>query len=127
MRVLFLIAFLLGLAAPVASAASSTALRLTYDEDSMRPGPRTTWTLRCDPVGGDHPRRAAVCRALARTGWRVFQPMQRETVCAEIFGGPQVALVTGRVAGHRVWARLSRTDGCEIARWDRVEGLLPRG
>ena len=42
-------------------------------------------------------------------------------------GGPQVAIVSGRVRGHRVWARLSRGDGCQMERWDRIPSLLPAG
>jgi len=36
--------------------------------------------------------------------------------------------VVGKVAGKRVWASFSRTNGCHIARWDRLSPwLLPRG
>jgi hypothetical protein len=49
-------------------------------------------------------------------------------VCTQIYGGPQVARVTGRIDGRRVWATLGRTDGCEISRWDRLSPwLLPAG
>ena len=41
-----------------------------------------------------------------------------------IYGGPQVALVTGTLRGVKVWARFRRRDGCEIARWNRVAFLL---
>jgi hypothetical protein len=47
------------------------------------------------------------------------------TACTEIYGGSQVALVTGTVAGERVWARLRRDDGCQIARWERNRFLVP--
>jgi hypothetical protein len=36
------------------------------------------------------------------------------------------ALVTGIYFGRPVWARLSRVDGCAIARWQRVAFLFPR-
>jgi hypothetical protein len=45
--------------------------------------------------------------------------------CIEIYGGPQVARVTGTFRGRRVWATFRRTDGCEIARWNRVRFLFP--
>lgn len=127
MRVLLVVGCLVVLLAPVAGATSSTTLRITYDEDSTRSGPRITWTVRCDPLGGDHPRRAAVCRSLARLGWSAFRPVPRDMACAEIYGGPQVAVVTGHVDGRRVWARLSRIDGCQIERWGRITALLPAG
>lgn len=117
----------LALVAPVAQAAPSTVLTITYLEDSARPRDRVRWTLRCEPAGGTHPRRVAACRELGRLGWRAFRPPPPDAACAELYGGPQVALVTGRVDGHRVWARLSRVDGCQIERWGRVPSLLPPG
>jgi hypothetical protein len=39
-----------------------------------------------------------------------------------------LAIVAGQVDGRRVWAKLTRIDGCQIARWDRVPAaLLPAG
>lgn len=96
-----------------------TALRVVYYEDGREPETRIVRTLRCDPVGGDHPRRTAACRELARLGIATLRPVPRDAVCAQIDGGPQVATVTGTVGGRRVWVRLRRTDGCEIARWNR--------
>jgi hypothetical protein len=127
MRAVLVLGCAVALLAPGAEASSATALTITYIEDSGRPTERVRWTLRCDPVGGSHPRRAAVCRELGRLGWRAFRPTPRDTVCAEIYGGPQVAIVSGRVDGRWVWVRLSRIDGCEIERWGRVRGLLPPG
>ena len=127
MRVLLVLCCALLVLAPVAQASSTTALRIVYVEDAKRPSERMRWSLRCDPVGGTLPRRAAACRELLRIGWRAFAPVPADTACTEIFGGPQIAIVSGRVDGHRVWARLSRVDGCQIARWKRVPSLLPAG
>ncbi|HET9288567.1 MAG TPA: SSI family serine proteinase inhibitor [Gaiella sp.] len=127
MRALLVLGCALALLAPVARAAPATVLSITYVEDSARPSKPLRWTLRCDPLGGTHPRRAGVCRELARLGWQAFRPPSPTTACAELYGGPQVALVTGRVQGRRVWVRLSRVDGCQIARWGRVPSLLPPG
>jgi hypothetical protein len=106
---------------------SRTALTITYFEDGSTRNERTRWTLRCDPVGGTHPRPAATCRELARLGWSAFRPVPGDMACTELYGGPQVAIVTGRIDGRRVWAKLTRVDGCQIARWDRVPSLLPAG
>ena len=127
MRVLLVLCCALLLLAPVAQASSKTALRIVYVEDAKRPSERMRWSLRCDPVGGTLPRREAACHELSRVGWRAFAPVPADTACTEIFGGPQIAIVSGRVDGHRVWARLSRVDGCQIARWKRVPSLLPAG
>jgi Subtilisin inhibitor-like len=127
MRALLVLGCAVALVAPVAHASSSTTLAITYLEDSARPGDRVRWTLRCDPVGGTHPRRAAACRELARLGWRAFRPVPGDMACTELYGGPQLAIVTGHIDGRRVWAKLTRIDGCQIARWDRIPSLLPAG
>jgi hypothetical protein len=46
-------------------------------------------------------------------------------LCAQLYGGPMTAVVTGTYDAHTVWARLTRRDGCAIARWNKVGFLLP--
>jgi hypothetical protein len=127
MRAVLIAACVIALVASDAPAASPTRLTITYLEDAGRPAQRTRWTVSCDPTGGTHPRRAAACRELARVGWAAFRPVPAATACAQIYGGPQVAIVSGRVGGRRVWARLTRADGCQIARWELLPSLLPAG
>ena len=127
MRSLLVLAGALALLAPAAHAAQGTSLTITYIENIDRPDDRVRWTVRCEPLGGTHLRRAAVCRELSRLGRQAFRPVPPDKACTQIYGGPQVAIVSGRVDGHAVWARLSRSDGCQIARWDRIPSLLPRG
>lgn len=118
----------LALAVPAAGAATGpTTLRIAYYEDGREPETRIVRTLRCDPVGGDHPRRAAACRELARLGTSTLRPVPPGTACAEIYGGAQVAVVSGLVDGRRVWVRLRRDNGCEIDRWQRNWFLVPAG
>ena len=75
------------------------------------------------PVG-DLPDPAAACAQL--TGQPdPFAELPADTVCTQLFGGPQTAHVTGRWAGEPVDLALSRTDGCRIAQWDRLGLLLP--
>jgi Subtilisin inhibitor-like len=83
------------------------------------------WTLRCDPAAGTLPRPVAACARLARLGAGAFAPTPPATVCTQIYGGPQVALVRGSFHGRRIWATFMRRNGCEIARWDRVSFLFP--
>jgi len=127
MRAVLVVCCVVAALAPVASGATGTALTITYDDDSGKRGERVRWTLRCALAGGTHPRPAATCRELARLGWQAFRPAPENRACTEIYGGPQVAIVTGRVAGRNIWARLTRIDGCQIERWDRVPSLLPAG
>jgi len=107
------------------AAAPRSALTIAYFEDGREPATRIVHTLRCGPVGGTHPRRTLACRGLARVGWRGLRPVPAGTACTELYGGPEVALVTGVVEGRRIWARLRRDDGCEIGRWERLAFLLP--
>lgn len=82
-----------------------------------------TWSLVCDPPGGDHPDPEGACRALE--GMKSpFAPVPPGTPCTEIYGGPQTATVTGTFRGEPVDTKFSRTDGCQIARWDRHVALL---
>ena len=103
---------------------ASTSLHITvWPNGAAHPGGKT-YTLRCGPTGGTLPGRAAACPKLVRLT-RPFAPTPKGTACTLIYGGPQEALVTGRFRGHLVRARFSRTNGCEIARWNRVRFLFP--
>lgn len=103
---------------------ASTSLHITvWPNGQGHPGGKT-YTLRCAPAGGTLPRPAAACTRLARLA-HPFAATPRGTACTQIYGGPQQALVTGRFRGRLVRARFSRTDGCEIARWNRVRLLFP--
>jgi hypothetical protein len=80
------------------------------------------WTLRCDPVGGSLPAAATACAQLTPAALR---PLPRDAICTQIYGGPQRARVRGRIDGRAVDARFSRSNGCEIHRWDSVRFLFP--
>ncbi len=82
-----------------------------------------TYTLGCDPARGDHPDPEAACRVLDELA-KPFAPVPREAMCTEIYGGPQTAKVTGTFRGEQVNADFSRTNGCEIDRWDKHLALL---
>ena len=106
---------------------SPTSLKITYWAEGPGSARPVTWTLRCNPARGTLRNRATACRKLAAGGVKLFAPVARNAVCTEIYGGPQVARVVGTVAGTRVWASFNRTNGCHIARWDRLAPwLLPR-
>lgn len=114
-------------AAPAGTSATTT-LRVTYWEDSAKPAASVTWTLRCNPTGGSLPRPARACARLAAGGAKLFAPLSLNAVCTEIYGGPQRAQITGTVNGRRIRATFARTNGCEIARWQRISPwLVPPG
>ena len=111
-----------GLATASLGAAGPTDLRVVYRAD-IGASARVT-TLRCSPPGGTVVHPAAACRRLEMHGRAAFAPTPRGMACAQIYGGPQTALVTGTLDGARVWARFTRRDGCAVARWNRVAFLL---
>lgn len=111
-----------------AGASARISLTVTYWENGSRPGDKSVSKLSCNPARGTVPRPAVACRRLLTEGRKLFAPVPHGSLCTEIYGGPQVALVTGSIDGHRVWARFQRRNGCEISRWQRVSPwLLPPG
>ena len=105
-------------------ALSPTSLQITVWPNGQGEPPKLIHTLRCDPVGGTLPRRANACARLARMA-RPFARVPKDVACTAIYGGPQEALVTGKLRGHLVRARFNRINGCEISRWNRVRFLFP--
>lgn len=101
-----------------------TDLTIVVDDGT---GARTTWTLTCDPAGGSHPDPAAACTVLTSKGRQALPPKRKDVACTAVYGGPQTATVRGTWQGRQVFSTFSRTDGCEINRWDLLKGLLPYG
>jgi Subtilisin inhibitor-like len=80
-------------------------------------------TLTCGPVGGDHPRAQEACAAIEQNE-DALRELSKDIVCTEIYGGPETATVSGTVRGRPVEAQFSRSNGCEIGRWDALDPLL---
>ena len=97
---------------------ASTSLHITvWPNESALRGKQTTGTF-------GSPHSAAACRQLARLK-APFAPTPQNVACAEIYGGPQKAVVVGRFRRRSVRATFNRRDGCEIERWNRVAFLFP--
>jgi hypothetical protein len=110
------------LAALLALALQPTALTITeYPQGGG--GPKVVATLRCSPAGGTLKKPARACRQLAASS----DPFARVDylVCADIYGGPQVAHVVGRYRGRRVDRTFQRRNSCEIESWDSIRFLFP--
>ena len=97
-----------------------THLELTVWPNGEGHGPPLTTTVTCDG-----PQPAAGCAVIAAKGASLFEPTPGDMACAELYGGPQEAHVTGTSDGRPVDARFSRKDGCEIARWDAIASVVP--
>jgi Subtilisin inhibitor-like len=99
-------------------------LTVTLDDGT---GVRSTWTLTCQPPGGDHPNPAKACGVLGANGEKAFRPTPPDVACSQVYGGPQKALVRGTWRGKAVNAQFDLENGCEVARWNLLLGLLPPG
>jgi hypothetical protein len=119
-------------APPSAAAATSEPVTLTITFTRQPGARRSVAHLRCRgshatadgflrAVGGR--RACAHARGVARLLTTGPDPHR---ACSEIFGGPERALVTGRIGDRRVRRSFKRTDGCEVADWRRAMPLLPR-
>ena len=109
---------------------ASAAIELTvvYDDGSGR---KTTGTLTCR--GADRRAEGALegraspaelcAQAHGVTDVLTSEP-DKTRACAQIYGGPETARVTGTIGAAKVDRRFSRTNGCEIADYTRVAGLL---
>ncbi|MGW4240063.1 SSI family serine proteinase inhibitor [Streptomyces sp. NPDC004749] len=100
--------------------------------DSGAPGTDGSFELSCHPAGGGHWAAQEACDRLdgmTRWGRDTFAPESTAgsagVMCTTMYGGPATARITGTWAGRPVDAAFSRSDGCEIARWDRLVPLLP--
>ena len=112
-------------ASPSASPSATGASQLTIVVDDGA-GATTTWTLTCDPAGGTHPDPEQACAAV--DGHRsALNPVPKGKMCAQVYGGPERATVSGTWRGEQILATLSRTDACQTARWNALVGLLPPG
>ncbi len=76
--------------------------------------------IECEGLGEG----SETCRRLAGLTAKRIAPVPPTTACAQIFGGPARARVVGELRGQRIDARFSRTDACEIKRWDDNSALL---
>jgi hypothetical protein len=85
-------------------------------------GPERVRRVECAVLGDEaiDPR----CRVLGGLEPRDLEPVPRRTACAQVYGGPGTARVTGELRGVRVSAEFDLSDACEIARWRRNAPLL---
>lgn len=89
------------------------------------------YELECGPVGraaGNHPFAAEACAAVdqaVRGPKSPWEPISKDAICTQRYGGPQTARVKGTWEGRKIDAAFERTNGCEIARWDTLTPALP--
>jgi hypothetical protein len=122
MRLVLILA--VALALPSAALAAPTELRITFWAKGEGIGTPRVWTLRCHPAGGTLPGPFRACRTLERLA-APFAPVAPGQACSDIYGGPQVGIVTGSFRGQRAHAVFTRTDSCQTERWNLASFLFP--
>jgi hypothetical protein len=101
-------------------------LRITlWPEGQGAAKPQRDWRLHCNPLGGNLPHGDRACFLLAAMT-RPLRPVRKNAACSQVYGGPDFAHVVGSLRGRRVDTKFMRTDGCQIARWNRVDFLFPK-
>ena len=95
--------------------APAEGVRLTITvRDDADAEPRTV-VVDCAPGDDESP-----CPTAAKLRPEDFAPTPGDVVCSQQYGGPEEATIEGTIDGAPVSAKVTRTDGCEIARWDRL-------
>lgn len=104
---------------------AETQLTITVGEAGAGDG---TYTLECAPTGGTHASPGDACERLDQLtaeGVNPFKAVSRDAACTQQYGGPETARVQGTWQGRPVDATFSRTDGCQISRWNSLVPVLP--
>jgi hypothetical protein len=106
-------------AAAPSPSGSLAQLTVTVDNDGAGGAGAKTAEVSCDAAGD-----SKVCGAVSKLAAKVFEPTPGDVACTQQFGGPETATVRGTLNGEAVDAEFSRTDGCEISRWEKAQRLL---
>ncbi|MER5438302.1 SSI family serine proteinase inhibitor [Streptomyces sp. NPDC002790] len=115
-------------ATPVAAHADTGLDHLTVTVADSDNGGDGTYELECSPVGGTHSDPGAACGRLGELeaqGVDPFAPVADDARCTMQYGGQATARVTGTWHGRFVDSSYSLSNGCEIARWQQLEPVLP--
>ncbi|MBC7460112.1 MAG: hypothetical protein H7287_01985 [Thermoleophilia bacterium] len=74
---------------------------------------------------GDELSGPELCRWIAETPTSVLTQPAKDAgqVCTQVYGGPETATVSGMRDTEMIDVSFSRTNGCEIARWDAASPL----
>lgn len=124
-----IVALLAGLVAlaPACAATGAPKANLVIQYQPTTSGASIRLSVACvgaRATAGTHPNRKAICSLLAKKGLKIFAPTPTGMACSMIYGGPETARVTGTVGSTRVKGAFSKTDGCQVARWQAALPLF---
>lgn len=97
----------------------ATALTVVLDPDG--PGGAPAMRERVECAAG-----AATlgCERASDLSPEAIEPVPPGVPCTQVYGGPDVAELSGRLDGRPVEAKLTRANGCEIGRFEAALPLL---
>lgn len=110
--------------------AGQASLRISIKPSTGAPAQEFTLDCTGAQVGkaSTLPNAEAACARVLELGGDFFRPQpDANRTCTQQYGGPQTADITGTVNGQPVTATFSRTDGCQIARWNTLAPVLGTG
>lgn len=88
----------------------------------------TMYTLACiegEPALGTHPDREIACRNLIRSYNDMAALLSSGyDMCTTIYGGPEEARIVGTLNMKQLDFYLTKTNGCEIAKWAAWEPVM---
>lgn len=70
------------------------------------------------------PNAADACKLITDKPEIISSQDDPQAICTEIYGGPEKAEISGKLAGKTISTSFSKHNGCAIERWNRAELLL---
>lgn len=114
---------------PTAQGPTPPATKLTITvAGSPVAGHDGRFVLTCDPAGGQHPDPRNACARLdqaAAARQDLFAAVPEGQMCTQVFGGPATAEVVGTWRDRTINTKITRTDGCQTDRWNRLVPIIP--
>ncbi|WP_051343391.1 SSI family serine proteinase inhibitor [Pseudonocardia spinosispora] len=114
---------------PTAQGPTPPATKLTITiAGSPVAGHDGRFVLTCDPAGGQHPDPKNACAKLdqaAAARQDLFAGVPEGQMCAQVFGGPATAEVVGTWRDRTINTKITRTDGCQTDRWNKLVPVIP--
>ena len=87
-------------------------------------GVQHQWSLKCEPLGGNHPAKLKACRYLLTSKGKSAIFFEEKDSCTMLYGGSATARIIGRFEKRKVDVHLDRSDGCRIKSWNDLIYLL---
>ncbi len=103
-----------------AFAEGDSSLAITLDPDGPD-GPQDEMSKELDCEDGS---KDPACQVVREVKVGDLDPVSPDTACTELFGGPDTASLEGTIEGEDVDVELTRSNGCEIERFEAALPLL---